>query len=148
VIGVKVCGACREPKPLAEFYRNRWLADGLANACGACCRERNRRYRAAYPEHTRETARKAKLKKKYGLTAAEYDALLADQGGGCAICAGIEPGGRWNTRFFVDHDHITGAVRGLLCNRCNVVLGNADDDPDRLRRAAAYLEEEVCKQQT
>ena len=63
----------------------------------------------------------------------DYDALLALQGGVCAICSKNRPLG-------VDHCHLFNEVRGLLCNKCNLGLGMFDDDPDRLRAAADYLE--------
>ena len=63
----------------------------------------------------------------------DYDALLARQGGVCAIC-------RKNHPLGVDHCHLFNEVRGLLCNKCNLGLGMFDDDPDRLRAAADYLE--------
>ena len=66
----------------------------------------------------------------------EYEALLASQGGVCVIC-GLPPRSR---RLDVDHDHRTGAIRGLLTHRCNQGLQMFNDDPERLRRAADYLE--------
>ncbi len=78
------------------------------------------------------------LKKHYGISAAQYDEMLAFQGGRCAICGEKEPGG--HGRFFcVDHDHATGDVRGLLCQPCNVKLA-AIEDPDFRRQAKMYLE--------
>ncbi|MFN2503529.1 MAG: endonuclease VII domain-containing protein, partial [Acidimicrobiales bacterium] len=72
------------------------------------------------------------LKRKYGLSLEEYDAMLADQGGGCAICQrSADP---------VDHDHGTGLIRGLLCFTCNNALGDFEDDPVLLRKALAYVE--------
>jgi hypothetical protein len=71
----------------------------------------------------------------YGLTVAEYDALLEAQGGGCAIC-GRPPGRK---RLHVDHDHETDAIRGLLCSPCNRAIGLLRDDPEVARRAAEYL---------
>ncbi len=75
---------------------------------------------------------------KYGITLEQRDAMLADQGGCCAICKTTEPGrGKaWN----VDHCHATGQVRGLLCVRCNFVRGHAKDNVDVLVNAAVYLE--------
>lgn len=65
--------------------------------------------------------------------------MLAAQGGKCAICGGTNPGGH---RLAVDHDHTTGAVRGLLCHACNAGIGKLRDDPALLRVAADYLDKE------
>jgi len=72
------------------------------------------------------------LKNKYGLVPEVYAAMVERQGGRCAIC-------RRTVRLHVDHDHATGAVRGLLCRRCNLTLGYVEDDPDLLLLAADYL---------
>lgn len=77
--------------------------------------------------------------RRYGLTAADYHRMLAQQGGGCAICARADAGGRPGARFHVDHCHRTGRVRGLLCSNCNTGIGKFADDPGRLERAALYL---------
>jgi ribosomal protein L34E len=77
------------------------------------------------------------------MTVAEYDAMYAAQNGVCAICGqpeiGLGRGGKVR-RMSTDHDHTTGAIRGLLCHNCNFILGSAHDDPDVLRKAADYLE--------
>lgn len=71
---------------------------------------------------------------RYGLSLAQYHALLARQGNACAIC-------RKAARVLcIDHCHMTGRVRGLLCRKCNGGLGFYDDDPELLRAALAYLE--------
>jgi Recombination endonuclease VII len=74
----------------------------------------------------------------YGMTAAEYDALLASQGGGCAVCGTAENTTK-GRRLPVDHDHDTGKVRGVLCSACNSSLGYAGDSSERLLLLAAYL---------
>ena len=74
----------------------------------------------------------------YGVSTVEYEAMLIAQCGVCAVCGGMNDNGR---PLFVDHDHETGAVRGLLCGGCNVALGMANDDPDTLRRLAEYVED-------
>lgn len=73
---------------------------------------------------------------RYGLSESQYKALLARQGGGCAVC-GARPR---NRRLSVDHCHRSRVVRGILCAGCNFAIGCMADSPDRLRAAAAYLE--------
>lgn len=72
----------------------------------------------------------------YGITPERYDEMLAEQGGGCAICGGTNESGR---ALAVDHNHITGVVRGLLCDRHNVGIGMFRDDVDDVLAAASYL---------
>jgi hypothetical protein len=72
----------------------------------------------------------------YGITAEDYAAMWARQGGVCALCGGDNE----RRALSVDHDHQGGNVRGLLCDKCNLMLGYASDSPSRLRRAADYLE--------
>jgi hypothetical protein len=77
--------------------------------------------------------------KPYGITAADYAALLLAQGGVCAICHQPAKGGRTSTaRLHVDHDHGSGKVRGLLCNKCNLAIGHLSDQ-GLLQAAADYL---------
>jgi hypothetical protein len=98
--------------------------------------EINKRARARYHAHKDESespARKAQLR-RYGISLAEYDALLEKQGGACAICRKRPKG-----RLCVDHCHVTGMVRGLLCNECNGALGYLKDDQASLVAALAYL---------
>ena len=76
--------------------------------------------------------------RKYGLTLAAYYSLLELQKNGCALCGSSTPGSR-TKHFCVDHDHTTGKVRGLLCNRCNRALGLAHDDSKLLLKMAAYV---------
>ena len=72
---------------------------------------------------------------KYGLTPSEYYALLSVQGNQCYVCLRA-PGVR---RLCVDHDHVTGKVRGLLCGKCNTYLGHIKDSIDAADRLATYL---------
>lgn len=77
------------------------------------------------------------MKKKYGLSLEQYEAMLAAQGGVCAVCGEPPADGK---RLAVDHDHTTGRVRSLLDDRCNVAIGMALDSPERLRSLADYLD--------
>lgn len=89
--------------------------------------------------------RRSNLRTNYGLDEDAYDALLNEQGGRCAICGRAEQSAhRTGTRFSlsIDHDHQSGVVRGLLCQRCNRAIGLLGDDPKLLEAAKAYLEKE------
>ena len=79
--------------------------------------------------------RRRQLLERYGISLEQYEAILARQGGACAICR--EPA---RGTLAVDHCHATGEVRGLLCFKCNVVLGLCEDDPGITLAAIAYLE--------
>lgn len=81
------------------------------------------------------------LLKQYGMTVAQYDKRLTQQGGRCAICRAL-PGKR---RLSVDHDHAFGQVRGLLCHRCNMILGLAGDRCSVLLAARDYLLDSLRK---
>jgi hypothetical protein len=89
-----------------------------------------------------EEARVLHLKKAYGLSLREWEAILRAQGGRCAICGRAEPDARdprktWHT----DHDHQTGRVRGILCGGCNLGLGCFGDNVESLMRAVRYLKQ-------
>lgn len=89
-------------------------------------------------EQNPEKKRGSRILRAYGIDLAEYEARFASQEGRCLICsvASTEtPKG-----LFVDHDHNTGRVRGLLCQACNMGIGQLGDSPSRLRAAADYLE--------
>lgn len=90
------------------------------------------KWRAANPDKVRDSKRIASLK-KYGLSLEGFNDMRDKQNGRCAICACVPD------QFYVDHCHSTGAVRGLLCNHCNLGLGHFKDTPDFLLIAVAYL---------
>jgi hypothetical protein len=80
-------------------------------------------------------SRDVRLQETYGITEAEYQQLLAAQGGACAICRGTR-----RENLDVDHCHRTSLIRGLLCRRCNRrLLPASQDKPERLRAAIEYL---------
>ncbi|WP_332835394.1 endonuclease VII domain-containing protein [Streptomyces jeddahensis] len=116
--GFKRCPQCGEVRPHDQWERNKSSSDGWASYCRECRAQRNR---VSY------------FKRKYGLTPDELEGLIAGQGGVCVICLSARP-------EHVDHCHETGRVRGVLCFSCNAALGQLKDQPDAMRRAAAYVE--------
>jgi hypothetical protein len=110
-----------------ERERERYKTDPVYRAKILAKNNRNRE----------QTYRDWYLKRTYGIDSVHYEAMLAQQSGTCAICKG-GPRGR-HKRFHVDHDHVTGVVRGLLCGPCNQAIGPLNDDQDRLKAAIAYL---------
>lgn len=135
----RVCTKCGTEYPLTPefFVREGRRGLGLTPQCRPCTREYHKRYQ------TDHYIRKRKAR-RFGITEAEYDKILDEQNGVCAICGdpsspnGTKPDGTQRS-FAIDHDHETGKVRGLLCTRCNPMLGFAQDNREILLKAAEYL---------
>ena len=122
--GVEPRGPARTPKEV-EAYQAGYRAEH---------REKNKEYATAYYADHRSEARAYWLKRNYDLSIEDWDRMILEQAGECAICeVPME-------RPDVDHIHGTKIVRGLLCQRCNRAIGSFDDSPDKLRRATAYVE--------
>lgn len=158
---MKRCKKCGEVKPFEQFYKAKGMSDGYRSECKACHSAQQKRwyaanreasiasvkrwqqenkehlhaYRKEYRQRRKLEDRNAYLRRKFKITQADYEAILAMQGGGCAIC-GKAPG---KISLHVDHDHETGEVRGLLCVGCNNALGQFHDDQELLARAADYI---------
>lgn len=123
----RVCLDCKEILPIEEFYpRPANRVRKVDARCKACYRAKQNGERG--PDHHKRN----NLKAKYGMTLEEYDEMLDLQGGGCAIC------GSTNS-LVVDHSHIDGHVRAIICQKCNIALGQADDSIERLRVMIQYL---------
>lgn len=146
------CKKCDTTKPATEFYKDRTCTanSGLQYACKECMKRKvtdwyyenydeAKAQRKQWRENNRHVTRNRLLKAKYGITSDEYDALLASQGGKCAICGTTEESIKDGRAMPVDHCHATNAVRGVLCSSCNRAIGLLNEDPDRLDRAALYL---------
>jgi len=73
-----------------------------------------------------------KLRNRYNITIDDYEDMFEEQDGRCRVC-------QKRKKLYVDHDHKTHEVRGLLCNTCNIGLGHFKDNPNLLRQAASYL---------
>jgi hypothetical protein len=129
-VGDLECDTCKQVLPVSEYY---WKADQgrFKPTCKTCCAVYNK------GRHKPEVARDRVLRRKYDMTALEFDLLLATQAGGCAICEiEVNPDG---PALAVDHCHTTGRVRGILCGLCNKAIGLFRDDPLLLEKAVVYL---------
>lgn len=148
---MKTCTGCGRSKPLTAFSVDRHRRDGRQVRCKQCQTIARAEHRARDPERARTSAhanyvrtrerhrergRAAHLRRKFGMSPEQYAVRLSDQGGMCRICGAVPRPGR---ALPVDHDHSTGKVRGLLCDRCNRLIGLAGDDPAVLTAAARYL---------
>lgn len=142
----KVCSKCGEEKPREAFHKAKQNKDGLMGFCGVCRNEKHKGQYQRWTPEQREKHRARVLKCRYGMTLEELEAMYQMQAGCCAVCE--EPGDRpaINEKrasnagvLCVDHDHATGAVRGLLCRACNQGIGQFRDDAEAIVRAAAYV---------
>lgn len=135
---MKHCPKCERDLPLSAFKtrKRRGRVVSLPR-CIECAREDNRESVKAWRNANPENKLKVKdhrLRSEYGITLADWQTKLAAQGGLCAICK--QP---MTEKINVDHDHVTGEVRDLLCSGCNGGLGCFRDDPALLGEARAYL---------
>jgi hypothetical protein len=120
------CWKCKTVKEIAKFMRSKRQPSGYDYTCKSCRKQWNR---------------ENSLKKTYGITVELYAAMVAEQGGHCAICGQPESRFRGSCaiELAVDHCHNSGLVRGLLCGRCNTALGLMRDDVQVLQKAIDYL---------
>lgn len=137
---MKTCTGCRDSKPPEAFWKNRNMSDGLQYYSKDCHRARTKDLRSNSQKN--KEWRRRWLERQYGLTERDYNQLLAEQGGVCAICQQPETDtNKYGTvkMLAVDHDHETGVIRGLLCQECNTGIGSLKHDPALLLKAADYV---------
>lgn len=150
---LKICTKCFQPRPLDKFQKDVRYRGGLVHWCKKCLNrsryislkknnpvkfaEKKRKAGAAYRKLHPDQNRANKLRSYFGMTIADYDALLKAQDGKCRICR-TPP---IKSRLCVDHCHVTGKVRGLLCRRCNSAIGLFQESAQIVREAAKYLSE-------
>lgn len=137
-IKAKVCTTCKVEKPVGLFEADKRYKSGYRSQCIQC------RYSNQIVSKT-----SYHLKRTYGISESEYQGMLSEQNYVCAICKLPETRIVKSTvrkytnpaapRLAVDHDHITGKNRGLLCAKCNIGLGHFQDNIDNLESAIAYL---------
>ena len=125
------CKTCETKRPVEDFYKHSQSKDGRMATCKFC---HNDKVKARYNPLVRKSR---KLKYNYGITLEDYNNKLKEQDNVCAICKSDKPGG--NGDFYVDHNHTTGQVRGLLCHWCNFMIGQSKESPEILSAGIDYL---------
>lgn len=138
----KICGVTRTDSNWRRGY-GKQLGKLVGNTCKACYSASRKEYRKEYQpkwsknnlEHRRHYSRKL----LYGIDKHAFDLMLSKQNHACAICSFAFNDKEQRARPHVDHDHATGKVRGLLCVKCNLMLGYAQDSQQTLNKAIKYL---------
>lgn len=129
---MKLCRKCKTEKPKSDFGFNKHKRDKLNVWCKSCC---NKQGRNRTPDYRLNQSYKI----QYGITLEDYNKMLEDQNNKCKICGSSKSGTIQHNRLVVDHDHKTGKVRGLLCDKCNRGLGYLGDSIENLEKAVEYL---------
>ncbi len=136
----KKCTICGITKPITQFHKCSRNPDRLRFRCKLCANKTDREYYAS-SQKRRFSRFTLCLMRRHGVTSEQYSATLKLQNGVCAICRGLNP--NKNRRLAFDHCHTTGQFRGLLCGKCNIGIGQFNDNPDLLRKAALYIEKPI-----
>ena len=144
---MKRCSACKERKEFTEFGLSKKGKNNLDSWCIPCKKERRKAWNRLHKDSIRENRkndpkriakeRDRMLRRTYGIGQEQYDQMFRSQDGKCAICLTHQD--NFKKKLSVDHNHLTGAVRGLLCFGCNSLLGCARDSRKILESADTYL---------
>ena len=126
------CYKCHQTKDISQFYGDKSRTSGRNYECKECTKARVKATRD--PERSRDLY----YRRNYGITLADFNRMVLAQGSKCACCGASKPGGKLKN-WCVDHDHVTGTVRELLCTNCNLVLGFVKDSPEHLERLTEYV---------
>jgi len=138
----KRCCHCKKVKPMDNFRKDKRTLDGFNRRCNVCD---NKKGRADYKLRCKSKPdyyRNQHLKTRFGMTLKDFDQMIETQNGVCAICG--EPEKTKSVlgvvrRLAVDHDHKTGKIRALLCDRCNRLIGMSEENIAILNKAIRYL---------
>jgi len=141
----RICVKCGEVKSVEEFYSARRKVDNYVPRITTECKTCSRKNRKEHYTQNREKVLANRRFRSYGLSKDEYNEMLVNQGGSCAICKRKE----WVRASItdnvmalaVDHCHDSGNVRGLLCRACNLAIGYFEDNIESLDEAIKYLEQ-------
>lgn len=152
----KICIKCGEQKAVNEYYSHRHMTDGRLGACRVCCIaarrlahanrdvESHRRKKRAYHKVYGPKQKDWRMRKLYGLSLDQYNALVKKQKGRCLICLAKEADfPQYRPQLLVDHCHQSKKVRGLLCDYCNKGLGYFRDNVGLMENAIKYIQRAV-----
>lgn len=134
---MKKCTKCGEIKVLDLFFRHSQSVDGRRPDCKVCRSRLQKLYVLKNKERVARTTRNGALRRQYGINEDQYKYLMEVQKGRCAICNSVPS----KKALDIDHNHLTGLVRGLLCFTCNSALGKFRGDMgiELLQKAINYL---------
>ena len=145
---MRTCSICKTEKNSADFkLKTNGCLSSFCRTCSALYqkeyqeknKEKIKEKKKNYHTQTKEYRRWYTIKIRYGITKEDYEKMLLKQNGGCAICGKTKSGHKNTDEMVVDHCHKTKKVRGLLCNRCNTLLGLIDDNPEFIENITNYL---------
>lgn len=132
-MSTKTCTQCNIEKSLSDFYKRKNRSSGYLSECKDCTKKRNTKRYRENPDEVNDK-RAAKI---YGISYDQVVSMREQAGGYCQICG--REGIKHHSRLVIDHCHSTGKVRGLICSKCNTILGYCDDNPDILNKLSTYL---------
>lgn len=146
----KVCTKCKLSKSSEDYHKQTNSKDGYSNWCKVCGYDNLKIWRKKNPDKIKKNAKNFRInnpkayynsqyKSKYGISIEEYNRLFDIQKGQCKICK-IDSK-ELPRKLAVDHNHVTGKVRGLLCGNCNVAIGNLKESVIIIKEALNYLAE-------
>lgn len=135
---MKLCKIC-------HHHRRMNYPSAQSSYCRFCIRIKDRNWRKNHRQQYLLSSQRTHLKRKYGITPEEKDALFITQGRKCAACGSLVAGYTGNSltpdsRWTLDHNHKTNKIRGVLCHSCNLIIGKAHESVSQLRGCAEYLE--------
>lgn len=135
---LKFCKICKIEKSVDLFYKDKRRKNGLAYECKDCKKMEVAKSRIKNPERWKAKRHRNMIKEKFGLHKNDYDMMYKKQNEKCAICEIHQ--NNLDKKLFVDHCHSSDKIRGLLCQKCNFMIGLANDSQKILYKAIEYLE--------
>jgi hypothetical protein len=136
---MKSCKDCGKPFDVNNFYVS-YVYNGH-KVFRSECKDCNIKRSIKWGKNNKSKRHYNSIKCLYGISKEEYDRILFEQNAKCKICKLDNPGHKLQKRFNIDHDHKTGKVRGLLCQKCNIGIGAFKDSCEILESALKYLKE-------